>query len=223
MILPITPKYNERSLGDAQRCVNFYLEKGENGAQLVSTLGFPSTYVGSGGANGIQQVYVASTGQVFGIVNDVLYEYFNATRHNRGTLGISGGNDFRMADNGTTLIIVANNYGARRCALATSSAVTTISDANFPGSPIGAAFLDGYLIVGTLAGTFYLSALYDANDWTPVQYATAESSPDKLTDLVVVGRNLIVFGHQTIETWYNTGNPDFPLERISGGMYPSSL
>lgn len=217
MILPITPKYTERHLGNAQRCVNFYLEKGDAGNQLVSVPGFSATYVGNGAASSLSQVYVASTGQVFAILNGELFEYNSVSRTSRGTVGL-GASSFRMADNGTTLFVVGNSAGARVCPLASGS-LTTIGDANFPSSPIGAAFLDGYLITANAGGTFYLSQLYDAQDWTPQQFATAESSPDQLVDIVVINRNLLVISKKTIETWYNTGNESFPLERISGQTY----
>ena len=48
--------------------------------------------------------------------------------------------------------------------------------------------------------------------------ATAEARPDPIVALAADHRELWLFGSQSIEVAFNSGNPDFPIERISGAV-----
>lgn len=77
---------------------------------------------------------------------------------------------------------------------------------------------DGYFLVNE-GGTnkFFVSDLKSFNIDT-LEFASAEGSPDLLVGLIVNHRNLILFGELTTEIFVNTGNGDFPFERVQGGF-----
>lgn len=76
-----------------------------------------------------------------------------------------------------------------------------------------ATFLDGYVIAETEDGFIY-SAVTDATDWNALDFATAESAPDRVLAVWAVYGDLWVFGGRTIEIFRNTGDADNPFERV---------
>ncbi len=94
-------------------------------------------------------------------------------------------------------------------------------DTSFSGPPVGTTqmlWLDGF-IVSILRGTnqFYVSD-WSSLDTDPLSFASAEGDLDKLICGATLNRNLYLFNEETFEIWSNTGNADFPFERISGGF-----
>lgn len=53
----------------------------------------------------------------------------------------------------------------------------------------------------------------------PLDYATAERSPDAINQVVVFGDKFWLAGNKTTEPWYTTGNPDEPMNRFSGILF----
>lgn len=84
-------------------------------------------------------------------------------------------------------------------------------------------WIDGYFIV-TEGGTnkFYVSDLAGFNIDT-LSFASAEGSPDILLAVANNHRDLWLFGEKTIEIFVNTGNADFPFERVQGGFIEVGL
>ena len=80
-------------------------------------------------------------------------------------------------------------------------------------------FFDGYFVVTVLnSGKIQISGLYNGNSWDPLDFATAESSPDNLVGIGSTRQNIWLFGEYTTEIYYNSGNPDFPFERVPGAV-----
>lgn len=77
---------------------------------------------------------------------------------------------------------------------------------------IDVAVFDGYAVYIYDDGRFFLSELNQAFNIDPLDFATAESSPDGLVAGWVIGSYLLLFGTDTIEPWKNTGGDLFPLE-----------
>lgn len=219
MIVPVpqftAPSYGDRTLNEVQRCVNLYPEKTASGWVLVSTpgLGLFATTANDAACRG---AFWSSIGTLFSVHGNVLYVTgSNGAMSNLGTLAGSSGQVY-MADNGLQLFLTDGGSGANYTYTFSTGTITAVADANCPtGSMV--TFQDGYFILGRRnTGEFYLSALYDGTDWTPIQFATAENQGDTLTGVYSNGQNLFLVGQKTVEVWYNTGNPDFPFERING-------
>ena len=66
-------------------------------------------------------------------------------------------------------------------------------------------------------GQFFISGLNDVT-FDALDIATAEGSPDDLVGIISDHRDLWLFGTKTTEVWFNSGNADFPFERIQGAF-----
>jgi hypothetical protein len=121
--------------------------------------------------------------------------------------------EVELSNNGTQLTIIdsiGNGW------VATTTTLASITDADFPTST-DTVFIDGYTVVSEQGtGNYYISALNDSTSWNALDFGTAENEPDKLVGIEKFNGQLWLFGTDTVEVHLNTGNPDFPFERISG-------
>jgi hypothetical protein len=100
-----------------------------------------------------------------------------------------------------------------------STSLTKIADADFV-IPSSLAFLSGHFIVSEYDNDqFNLSDLYDGTAWDALQYATAESTRDKLIRIIVHNRQAWMLGERNTEVWWYSG-ASVPLDRIDGGILP---
>jgi hypothetical protein len=67
---------------------------------------------------------------------------------------------------------------------------------------------------------FYWSALLDGRTFDALDYATAESEPDYLLDVVTMRGNLYLMGQSSIEPWYYSGAVDLPFALIQQRLIP---
>ena len=80
-------------------------------------------------------------------------------------------------------------------------------------------FQDNYFILNRAGtGQFFLSALNDGLTYSGTDFATAEGDPDTLVSLISNRRELWLFGAETIEIFFNSGDADFPFVRYEGGF-----
>lgn len=122
---------------------------------------------------------------------------------------ILGSDPVTMAENGEQAVIVAEPDGY----VWESSALAAISDADFP-SVSSVDFIDQYFAFSVQdSGAWVISALGDGTAYDSVDIASAERRPDNLRRLIVDGTELLLFGTQSMEGAYNSGNADFPFER----------
>ena len=129
---------------------------------------------------------------------------------------VSGTGPVSMADNGTQLFIACNgpsyiyNYN--------TLAFGQISDPDFPGA-VNVGYLDGYFVFNEPnSQRVWVTALLDGTSIDPLEFASAEGSPDGLVALIVDHREAWLFGTDSTEVWYNSGEADFPLTRIQGAF-----
>ena len=121
-----------------------------------------------------------------------------------------------MVDNGTQLFIAAGANGY--IYNAGTGVFAQITDPDFAGA-VGVGFLDGYFVfTEPNSQKFWVTSLYDGTSVDPLDFASAEGSPDKLVSLIVDHREVWLFGTNSVEVWYNAGLPDFPLARIQGAF-----
>jgi hypothetical protein len=93
----------------------------------------------------------------------------------------------------------------------------SIARAGIPVTASSGTYQDGYAIVSIPSSAqFNISALYDFSSWDPLDFAVKEGYPDHIAAVLSDHVNLYLLGKQTTEIWRNTGNPDFPFERIPG-------
>lgn len=132
----------------------------------------------------------------------------------RGTLDTTSGR-VSMTHNGLQVMIVDGTEGYTYTLASTTFA--KITGVDFPDNPEVVAFQDGYFIVNDSGtGRFYISALYDGTAWDALDFASAETNPDDLINIIADKGELILWGPVTAEFWGNTGAADFPYARIQG-------
>lgn len=119
-----------------------------------------------------------------------------------------------MANNGTQILLTDGS----RTYVYDGSTLAAVSDTDFPGAKT-LTYQDGYFIVHPDGDDkFYVCTLYDGDSWDALDYASAEGSPDNLQRVISNHRELWCFGTETTEVWYNSGDADFPFERIQGAF-----
>jgi hypothetical protein len=120
-----------------------------------------------------------------------------------------------MADNGTTLMAVDGDH-YYLVTLATN-AFAAGSDPDFQGADV-VVFVDGYFIFNVPGtGQFMISGI---NDTTidALDIATSEGNPDNIVSIVADHRDVWMLNEDSTEVFQNTGNADFPFERITGAF-----
>lgn len=120
-----------------------------------------------------------------------------------------------MASNGTYLCTVT---GASKEGYLTDSVPTQITDADFTGgNSVGS--LDGYFIFEDGTESFFINTTpFNGANYDALDFASAESNPDNIKRVFVDHREVFLFGEETTEIWYNSGDADFPFERAPGGV-----
>jgi hypothetical protein len=99
----------------------------------------------------------------------------------------------------------------------TVSQFSQITDEYYPNAAT-VTWQDGYFIVNPPnTQKFYISAINNGYEWNALDFASAESNPDDIVSVNSDNGNLYLFGDYSTEFWTNTGNLDFPFDRISGG------
>jgi hypothetical protein len=218
----IGPSYVSRSLNvDAQRSINLFPEivESKDGKNSYYLLGTPGLRVFTSLPTTPLRGTYQMLGRCFAVSGDKLYEIFrNGTYSERGTLFTSV-NPVGIADNGLQLVIV-DGYNQYNLTVETNQFAQNPNGANFPGART-CAFLDGYIIFPKMdSAEFVLTGLFAAGTIDPLDTATKEGASDYIVTVLNLHRQLIIFGEQTIEVWYNAGsgvdNTLFPLAPIQG-------
>ena len=206
--------YQARSISvEGQECINLFLEADPDGRNaLYGTPGCKlNTTVGTGPIRGIfQPSYGADAIVVSGAGVYRLTKLGASTFI--GSLSSSTG-PVCMADNGLLTMLVDGT--ASGYLISPAYVFSVLSSSAFYGGT-SVYFLDGRFILnrpGT--GQFYASDMYKAT-FSPLNFATAESSPDNLLNLIIDHREVWLLGSKTIEIWANSGAAGFPYERLTG-------
>jgi hypothetical protein len=206
---------------DAQRCINLYPQMDESGlgkniASLLSTPGL--VLFADLGSDPIRGLIVTTFGRLFVVVRQDLREVMaDGTSVSRGTLTSSAGR-VGIADNGTLLMLV-DGPGGYQYDL-TANSLTVVAD--FPGGAT-VTFQDGYFIFNQPnTQVFWITGL-NATTVDPLDFASAEGSPDLLLAVLSDHRELWLFGTESIEVWYDSGAELFPFARIDGAFIPHGI
>lgn len=165
---------------------------------------------GTAGTGPIQAMHeFADT--LFVVSNNTLYSVdSNGLAADRGSM--SSATRFQMADNGTQLVIVNPAHG-----YVYDDGLTQITDVDYlPSSTV--AYMDGYfLLVQDGTGNWFISSILDGTAYDSTDYGTTFSNPDNVVNVVSNVNEAWVFGTDSIEIYYNSGQADFPFTRYQGG------
>ena len=213
--LPIHSYRLDSVTASNSRLINCYAEVVPQGKQHVRLTRAPGVAsfatVGSGAGRGITTMA------------DVLYAVTGTTLYSVSSTGtatsigtIAGSAPCFFANNGTELVI-GTDGGTWYVYDGTLAA---IADADFTARGARAcAFVDNYIaFVEPSSGRWFVSDLADAASYDALNFATAEGSPDKLITICVDHREVVLFGVDSTELWYDAGTTGFPFERSPGGF-----
>ncbi|WP_025899049.1 hypothetical protein [Sneathiella glossodoripedis] len=206
-----TNSYKSRSKPlSSQRLVNLYAEKAPPTAKSdVVLMGTPGQVLFSSLVDIRGMLMMGSF--LYAVSGKTLYKVLqDGTTESLGT--ITGGDYVFMATNGTQLVIVQNPRGY---VYTVADGLSQIADPDFPGAS-SVTYQDGYFIfTRPNTGEFFISALLDGTEYDALEYATAEMAADNSIRVFSDHRELWIFGTDTTEVWFNSGDADFPFERIS--------
>ena len=129
---------------------------------------------------------------------------------------VADGGPVSIADNGTQIFFACN--GPSYIFNQSTQTFKQITDPDFPGA-VTVAYLDGYFVFNEPnSQRVWVTQLLDGSSIDPLDFASAEGSPDGLVAVNVDHREAWLFGSDSVEVWYDAGLADFPLTRIQGAF-----
>lgn len=176
-----------------------------NSAGLAFVLDLPTAPV---------KAMIAVNDRAFAVTATTFYEIFLDGRFSvLGDVVLTG--PVSIAQNGFEIAMVDGNQGYSYDLVAAT--VNRITDSAFyPAKTV--TFQDGYFIFER-GGTdqFFISGLNSIN-FDGSDFARAEGQPDNAVAVISDHRELLVFGTETVEIYYNSGALDFPFVRNQGAF-----
>jgi hypothetical protein len=129
---------------------------------------------------------------------------------------VTGTGPVSIADNGTQIFLACNPDGFIYNEV--TNVFAQITDPDFTGA-VTVGYLDGYFVYNEPnSQKVWVTELLDGTSVDPLDFASAEGSPDGLVAVNVDHREAWLFGTDSIEVWYDSGQADFPLTRIQGAF-----
>lgn len=176
-------------------------------------------------APGLKLEVAVGTGPVRGMwtFNDYAYIvsgntlYKVDTQYNITALGVvANDGPVSMTDDGTYLGVACN--GPTFYYNSVTDTFGEITDPDFPGA-LTISYLNGYFVfIEPNSQKVWTAELLDPTSIDPLAFASAEGSPDGLVSSITDHSEVWLFGTNSVEVWYNSGNVDFPLQRIQGAF-----
>jgi hypothetical protein len=138
-----------------------------------------------------------------------------------GAESIDGTARVAMASNGEQISIVAPDVATQfnMWIYSVGGGLVQVSDADFDGPVLDVDYVDGYFVYPKAnSNKWFISDLRDGTGFNALDFTSAESDPDPLVAMAPLNGLLYAFGQKTFEPYQNTGNADFPFERINSGI-----
>ena len=211
--------YQARALPfSAQRMVNYFAEAGPEaeGKAPVVIYNAPGVKAFSDGLAGSVRSLKVMDGVLYAVAGNMLYSIDSAGVET--SLGA-------INTHTTPVSMEVNRANPKELCLVdgtdgwtydTSAGLVQITDGDFVSADT-VTFQDGYFIFSYTDG-FFLSGLDNGQTFAALDFGSAEASPDDVVAVKSNHQQLWVFGTETTEVFYNSGNTDFPFERISGAV-----
>ena len=215
--------YQHESLPlSAQRVVNCYAERQPNDAKTpVALLFWPGLKAFSTPGAGPIRALIEMNDELYTVSGPRLYKVdASGVETDLGLVGTTSTGLVSVAENGTQLVVVNDNDGYVYDQVLDS--LTQITDPDFQQAS-AVNQVDGYHVFAKLnSDQFFISAQRDPTSYDALDFATAEGDSDKLVNIGVDHKQLLLFGTDTIEAWYQSGDT-FPFDPVSGVFIESGL
>jgi len=155
-------------------------------------------------------------GYGYAVSGEVLYRI--DTLWNTTPIGTVSGSSgpVSMSDNGTQMFVACN--GPSYIYNSLTLEFKQIDDPDFPGA-VTVGYLDGYFVFNEPnSQRLWITSLFDGTSIDPLDFASAEGSPDGLVSILVDHREAWLFGTNSVEVWYDAGTSPFPLSPVQGAF-----
>ena len=167
------------------------------------------------GAGPVQALFKGDgvlTGGLYGVSATTLYEGTTSrgALNGSGVFSMAGYEDKLFAAGGGSL------WGWDGVTLA---AVAVPDSANVTKVVVGASRV---IIIRADTEQFYWSDVLSSTI-SALSFATAESQPDRLKDLLFINDILILFGSETVEFWPNTGDAVLPFQPLESQVFEKGI
>lgn len=210
--------YKSRALPfSAQRTINYFAEAAPKDAKTPVVLyNAPGTKAFASNLNGAVRGSYIMGGVLYIVAGNVFYSVNSSgTATSLGTINTFTGN-VSMAANRASPQELCFVDGSEGWTYDTSNGLRQITDGDFAAADT-VTFLDGYFIFNE-SGTsnFFISALDDGRTYSATDFASSEGHPDDVVTVFADHGELWVLNERSIEVYYNSGNADFPFDRING-------
>lgn len=208
-------------LASAQRCANLYAEVNPPDSP------FPTTHYPTPGLKTVatalknrwRSLYVSTLNGLYGVVGESIVRIkLVAGAYVITPIGSLTTTDgfVSMVDNGIDIVIVDGSSSGRTVKMASDAVSPIVNDAFYGSSRVD--LLDGYLLFNRPStNQFYISLFLDVN-FDALDFAAKTGFSDKLVGVAATKRQVFLFGEQTTEVWYNTGDADFTFGRMPGAF-----
>ena len=209
----------------AQRTVNLYLEVYDDGKvktpmSLKATPGLLRGATMSYGANKMRCLYQTSTSRLFAVRGNGVAEFSTAlaeTSRFTLTTGLTApsSNIVKMADNGVQMLVSDGSSSGYTYDLSTDTA-TLITDVDYPAATF-CGIIDGFYLANVPNSTLVrYSAVDNPTSWSSLSSMSKEGSSDFVNSFIVSNRKIWIFGKQSYEVFYNTGDSNNQFLRMEG-------
>lgn len=197
----------------ADRLLNLYVEESSNEKGRYTLYSMPGlrqvALLPSGPVRGL---YEATNGRVFCTTSTTLFEIFSGWSFlSRGTIH-TGTNPTSFTDDGIHLVLSVDGTGY---AFEFATDLLTTLPLTGPQTFGQLGYIDGRIVTNE-PGTrrFWYTNILAATTWPALAFYSAEARPDLLVTLLVDHRELWLFGSQSIEVWFSTGDGLSPFARM---------
>lgn len=192
----------------SERLVNGYLEQTPQGrapAPIYGTPGLTQWATMAGPCRGMLSVKEV----VFFASEDLLTAQPNGTLT---ALGAIPAGTVDMASDGTNVVITVGGS----IYVWNGTTYTEVTDPDAPAAS-SVEFMNGFFVFTEVGSQqFFISPQANpGGDYDALDFDSADTSPDVLVRTRRVGRDLILFGRESVEFWYYSGDATFPINRYS--------
>lgn len=132
--------------------------------------------------------------------------------------GIAASTRIASIDSATAITVDTATTATAAGVTITRAILGKIIDADFPGNAsltLAGTFahMDGYAFIMTTDGKLWASDLNTVTAWTATSFASANAAPDKGIGCIRHRNQIMCFGRDSIEFFYNAGLTPFPLAK----------
>ena len=219
----VGPTYlSQSSMLAGERCINFFPEAspviaGKTRSALFPAPGVPTWASPNTGAG---RGLFGERNRLFGVFGGVLHEFqADATVIARGAVAYDGlpVQITSNGDGGNQLLIAAGNKGYV-FNLTTHVLSNPVDDVRMVGQ------IDGFFLgLDTETSTLKISDALAGLTWDAGQQTQRSAASDPWRAMVVVNREIFLFGETTGEVWYNAGLATFPFAYRAGSFFQTGI